>query len=179
MCETAERRKRLSPYKCLEVPRRIPSSNSIFRGLRMKPTCRFMVAASLRLLALAASFRGQSFGFPWWRDVQIQKDLSLTAEQSGKIDAIFQKTMPTLREKRAELDALEEELSRMIAANADEPTVIKQLDKVEALRSRTNKMRTLMLLRMRQILSPEQRAKLNQKYEQMQKEGRGGRGKHE
>jgi len=145
----------------------------------MKSTWRTLGGGVLLVVALAAPLRGQSFGFPWWRDPQFQKDLSLTADQSGKIDAIFQKTMPTLREKRTELDALEEELSRMIAANTDEPTVIKQIDKVEALRSHTNKMRTLMLLRMRQILSPEQRAKLNQKYEQMQKEGRGGRGKHE
>jgi Spy/CpxP family protein refolding chaperone len=144
----------------------------------MRSTWRFPALAALLLLALTAPVRGQSFGFPWWRDAQFQRDLSLTADQSGKIDAVFQKTIPTLREKRAELDAQEEELSRMIAANADEASVIKQVDKVEAIRSHMNKMRTLMLLRMRQILSPEQRVKLNQKYEQWEKDHRrDGRGK--
>ncbi len=145
----------------------------------MRSRWRFPAFAALLLLALTAPVRGQSFGFPWWRDAQFQHDLSLTADQSGKIDAVFQKTIPTLREKRAELDAQEEELSRMIAANADEASVIKQVDRVEAIRSHMNKMRTLMLLRMRQILSPEQRVKLNQKYEQWEKDHRrDGRGKH-
>lgn len=145
----------------------------------MHSTWRSAAGAALLLLALSAPVRGQSFGFPWWRDAQFQRDLSLTADQSGRIDAVFQKTIPTLREKRAELDAQEEELSRMIAANADEASVIRQVDKVEAIRSHMNKMRTLMLLRMRQILSPEQRAKLNQKYEQWEKDHRReGRGKH-
>ena len=140
---------------------------------------RFAAAAAVLLLALATPVRGQSFGFPWWRDAQFQRDLSLSADQSGRIDAVFQKTIPTLRDKRTELDAQEEELSRMIAANADEATVIKQVDKVEAIRSHMNKMRTLMLLRMRQILTPEQRTKLNQKYEQWEKDHRReGRGKH-
>lgn len=146
----------------------------------MRSTWRFPAVAALLLLALTAPVRGQSFGFPWWRDGQFQRDLALSADQSGKIDAVFQKTIPTLREKRTELDAQEEELSRMIAANADEATVIKQVDKVEAIRSHMNKMRTLMLLRMRQILSPEQRLKLNQKYEQWEKDHRReGRGKHD
>jgi Spy/CpxP family protein refolding chaperone len=145
----------------------------------MRSTWRFPAVAALLLLALTAPVRGQSFGFPWWRDAQFQRDLSLTADQSGRIDAVFQKTIPTLREKRAELDAQEEELSRMIAANADEASVIKQVDRVEAIRSHMNKMRTLMLLRMRQILSPEQRVKLNHKYEQWEKDHRReGRGKH-
>lgn len=128
------------------------------------------VLFGLLLLALATPVRGQSFGFPWWRDAQFQRDLTLTPDQSAKIDKVFEATVPTLRQKRAELDALEEELSRMIAANADEAVVIKQVDKVEALRAHLNKTRTLMLLRMRQILSPEQRVKLNQKYEQWQKD---------
>jgi periplasmic protein CpxP/Spy len=145
----------------------------------MRSTWRFPAVAALLLLALSAPVRGQSFGFPWWRDAQFQRDLSLSADQSGKIDAVFQKTIPTLREKRTELDAQEEELSRMIAANADEASVIRQVDRVEAIRSHMNKMRTLMLLRMRQILSPEQRLKLNQKFEQWEKDHRrDGRGKH-
>ena len=147
----------------------------------MKPTWRLPAIAALLLLALASPVRGQSFGFPWWRDPQFQRDLSLSTDQSGKIDAVFQKTIPSLREKRTELDAQEEELSRMIAANSEEAVVIRQVDKVEAIRSHMNKTRTLMLLHMRQVLTPEQRTKLNQLYQQYEKDhrrdGRGGRGK--
>jgi Spy/CpxP family protein refolding chaperone len=135
----------------------------------MTPRWRSASVAVLALLALTAPVRGQSFGFPWWRDPQFQKDLSLTSEQSGKIDAVFQQTIPTLRQKKTELDALEEELSNMIAANADEATVTRQVDKVEAIRSNMNKMRTLMLLRMRQVLSPDQRVKLNKLHDEWEK----------
>lgn len=121
------------------------------------------------LLVLAAEGRAQSFGFPWWHDAQFQKELSLTADQSGRIDSVFQSTISLLRQKREELDQQEAELSRLIAANADEAAVVRQVDKVEGIRASLNKHRTLMLLRMRQVLSPDQRVKLNKLYEQYQK----------
>ena len=121
------------------------------------------------LLVLAAEGRAQSFGFPWWRDAQFQKELSLTSDQSGRIDSVFQSTISLLRQKREELDQQEAELSRLIAANADEAMVVRQVDKVEGIRASLNKHRTLMLLRMRQVLSPDQRVKLNKLYEQYQK----------
>ena len=121
------------------------------------------------LLVLAAEGRAQSFGFPWWRDAQFQKELSLTSDQSGRIDNVFQSTISLLRQKREELDQQEAELSRLIAANADEAVVVRQVDKVEGIRASLNKQRTLMLLRMRQVLTPDQRVKLNKLYELYQK----------
>jgi Spy/CpxP family protein refolding chaperone len=122
--------------------------------------------AAVLLAALAAPVQGQSFGFPWWRDAQFQKELTLTSDQSSRIDGIFQATMPSLRHKKEELDQQEAELSRLIAANADEQAVTRQVDKVEAIRSHLNKARTLLLLHIRQVLTPDQRAKLNKLYEQ-------------
>jgi Spy/CpxP family protein refolding chaperone len=122
------------------------------------------------LLAVATEGRAQSFGFPWWRDAQFQKDLSLSAEQSARIDSVFQSTVSLLRQKREELDQQEAELSRLIAANADEAVVVRQVDRVEGIRASLNKHRTLMLLRMRQVLSPDQRVRLNKLYEQWQKD---------
>jgi Spy/CpxP family protein refolding chaperone len=124
------------------------------------------------VLALAAPVHGQSFGFPWWRDAQFQKDLSLTTEQSAKIDTVFQSTINLLRQKKVELDQQEAELSRLIAANADEGVVVRQVDKVEGIRANLNKTRTLMLLRMRQVLSPDQRVQLNKLHEQWEKDHR-------
>jgi Spy/CpxP family protein refolding chaperone len=121
-------------------------------------------------LAAATEARAQSFGFPWWRDAQFQKDLSLSAEQSARIDSVFQSTISLLRQKREELDQQEAELSRLIAANADETLVVRQVDRVEGIRASLNKNRTLMLLRMRQVLSPDQRVRLNKLYEQYQKD---------
>ena len=138
----------------------------------MRLQCRRWVLAAAVLLASVAPVQGQSFGFPWWRDAQFQRDLSLSADQTARIENLFQSTIGALRAKKAELDQQEEELSRLIASNADEAVVIKQVDKVEAIRSSLNKMRTLQLLRIRQVLTPDQRTKLNKIHEQWDKDRR-------
>jgi Spy/CpxP family protein refolding chaperone len=127
-------------------------------------------ALALAALALATPVQAQSFGFPWWRDPQFQRELTLSVDQSAKIEAIFQDAFAKLRQKKDELDQREDELSRMIATNADEGLVVKQVDKVEAIRAHMNKMRTLMLLHERQVLTPEQRVKLNKLHEQYVKD---------
>jgi len=124
------------------------------------------------VLALAVPIRGQSGGLHWWNDAQFQRDLSLSTEQSARIEAIFQSSISTLRHKKEELDLQEAELSRLIATNADEPVVTRQVDKVEAIRSDMNKRRTLMLLHERQVLTPDQRVRLNKLHEQWEKDHR-------
>jgi Spy/CpxP family protein refolding chaperone len=138
----------------------------------MKRTSVFRLLPVVFVLALAASIHAQSFGFPWWKDAQFQKELTLTADQSARIDGVFQSAMSTLRPKKQELDRQEAELSRLIAANADEGVVSFQVDKVEAIRTSMNKQRTLMLLHMRQVLSPDQRVRLNRLHEQWDKDHR-------
>jgi Spy/CpxP family protein refolding chaperone len=58
----------------------------------------------------------------------------------------------------------------MIAAGTDESLVTRQVDKVESTRATMNKMRTLMLLHERQVLTPDQRVRLNKLHEQMFKD---------
>ena len=136
----------------------------------MSPTWRRRWLALGLLLALAAPVHAQSFGFSWWKDAQFQRDLGLTPDQTAKIDAIFQSTISLLRQKKADLDRQEDELSSMIAAGADESLVTRQVDKVESTRASMNKMRTLMLLHERQVLTPDQRVRLNKLHEQMFKD---------
>ena len=138
----------------------------------MKRTSVLCLLPVVFVLALGASIHAQSFGFPWWKDAQFQKELTLTADQSARIDLVFQSAMSTLRPKKEELDRQEAELSRLIAANADEAVVSFQVDKVEAIRTSMNKQRTLMLLHMRQVLSPDQRVRLNKLHEQWDKDHR-------
>jgi Spy/CpxP family protein refolding chaperone len=136
----------------------------------MRQTWRCKLLPVVFLLALAAPLHGQSFGFAWWKDPQFQHDLGLTPDQSARIDAIFQAAISQLRPKKAELDTQEELLSQQIVAGADEALVTRQVDRVEAIRSHMNKMRTLMLLKERQVLSPEQRVKLSKLHEQWEKD---------
>jgi Spy/CpxP family protein refolding chaperone len=124
----------------------------------MRTTALRRLAAGFLLLALAASLSAQS-SFAWWKSEEFQKDLGLTGDQCARIDSVFQATLPKLREGRTELDREEATLSQLIDQNVDEAQIAKQVDLVEATRARLNKLRTLMLFRMRQVLTPEQRTK--------------------
>ena len=136
--------------------------------MRQSWVCRLLPVVFM--LALAAPVHGQSFGFAWWKDPQFQRELALSTDQSAKIDAIFQAAISQLRPKKEELDKQEDLLSQQIASGADEALVTRQVEKVEAIRSQMNKMRTLMLLKERQVLSPDQRVKLNKLHEQWEKD---------
>ena len=136
--------------------------------MRQTWVCRLLPVALL--LALAAPVHGQSFGFAWWKDAQFQRELALSADQSARIDAIFEAAISQLRPKKAELDQQEELLSQQIASGADETLVTRQVDKVETIRAQMNKMRTLMLLKERQVLSADQRVKLSKLHEQWERD---------
>src|SRR5260221_1444789 len=110
----------------------------------MSLSCRARWLVTVFLLALATEGRAQSFGFPWWRDAQFQKDLTLTADQSARIDSVFQSTISLLRQKKEELDQQEAELSRLIAGNADEAVVVRQVGRVAGISPNLTKERTLL-----------------------------------
>lgn len=126
--------------------------------------------------------RGNDRGGPprgpmkWWQDEKFKSELRLTPDQSARIDAIFEATFPKLRASYQELNKREQQLSSMISANdATEAQVLKQADQIEAIRSELSKTRVLMLFRMRRILSPEQRDRLQAlQKEQEQERQRGG-----
>jgi Spy/CpxP family protein refolding chaperone len=94
----------------------------------------------------------------WWQDEQFRRELALTVEQSARLEAIFQKTQPTLRERMDSLNRAEEQLDRLIE-KGDDASVLEYVGIVETARSELNKTRTMMLLRMRRTLTADQWAK--------------------
>jgi Spy/CpxP family protein refolding chaperone len=95
----------------------------------------------------------------WW--LYDRAELGISDQQSKDINAIFESTLPKLRETRQELDKAEEEMAKIIQEHkADLAVVSGQLDRLESARSQHNKTRTLMLYRMHLLLTAEQRTKL-------------------
>src|SRR5215510_12013153 len=94
--------------------------------------------------------------------------VAISAGLVAGLEAVFQTALSELRRVRDDLDRQEAELSRLIEMNADEATVIRQVDKVEQIRSHLNKTRQLLLLHQRQLLTPEQRVKLKALFDQIQ-----------
>jgi Spy/CpxP family protein refolding chaperone len=113
----------------------------------------------------------------WWQDEKIKAELRLSAEQSTRIEEIFTPSFAKMTDKYAELGRREEQLSNLISGNdVTEAQLLKEADQVEALRSSLSKERTLMLFRMRRVLSTEQRSKLVEIQKAQERERRGGRG---
>ena len=107
--------------------------------------------------------------FAWWKSEQFKKELGLTADQSARIDKIWETTRPELRQEWEELQKFEDKLSHLIQNDADEAALARQIDRVETARANTNKTRSLMLVQMLKTLTPEQRSRfktLNDRWQQ-------------
>jgi Spy/CpxP family protein refolding chaperone len=108
-------------------------------------------------------------GFKWWQSEKFQRALQLSSEQIARIEEVFQASLPEFRQQKKELDRLEQELSRLIDTSADEAVVMQQADRVEAVRSEQSKARTRMLVRIRRVLTSEQRATLATLHEEWER----------
>ena len=112
-------------------------------------------------------------GFKWWQSDTFRHGLGLTQDQSAKIEDIFQHTLPGLRKQKAALDKAEADFNQMVEAS-DDAQVMAQVGVVEAARSELNKSRTMMLLRMRRVLTPDQRVNFVTLQQQTRGRGRPG-----
>jgi len=97
--------------------------------------------------------------FAWWKSEPFKKELGLTADQSARIDRIWETTRPELRQEWDELSKLEDKLSHLIQADADETVLTRQIDRVETARANASKTRSLMLVQMLKVLTPDQRTR--------------------
>ena len=107
-------------------------------------------------------------------------------EQITRIEGIYQTTEPLLRAQKEAFDRREEKLSKVIAdPKSDEAMVVQATDRLEAARNEMSRTRTLMLFRIRRVLSDEQNLKLNAMHEHDRKERerrereRKGKGQHD
>lgn len=110
---------------------------------------------------------------PWWKDAAIIKEISLTPDQSAKIDAVWLKREQDMRGPALELTKQETELKRMLAERKVGVDVVgMQSDRVEAQRTILAKSRTIMLYQFGLVLSPEQNTALRAIWERNRRERR-------
>jgi len=125
------------------------------------------------ILDLAIPAVAGAQGFKWWQSDKFKADLVLSPEQIARLEEVYQGLRPTLTTGKEELDRLESRLSKTIAEGvAPEGDVMKMVDQVEHSRAELAKSRTLMIYRMHQILTVEQRAKMNALHERWEQERR-------
>jgi Spy/CpxP family protein refolding chaperone len=132
-----------------------------------------VIAAAVVGATVLSSPVASAQGFKWWQSETFRRELGLTSDQSAKIEAIFQATVPVLRREKDALDKAQADFNQMIEAS-DDAQVMAQVTVVEAARSELNKSRTMMLLRMRRVLTPDQRVKFVMVQQQTRNHGRSG-----
>jgi Spy/CpxP family protein refolding chaperone len=139
---------------------------------------KLFICLTLSLLTLLWAAPADAQRFRWWVDERFSKELSLTPDQSSRIESVFQAAQPALRAQQRALSMLEEELSKLVQeARVEESEVDHFVAKVESARAELAKTRTMMIYRMRRILTHDQHTKLQALFEQREKERRGkGRG---
>lgn len=124
--------------------------------------------------ALAQTLTPQTLPFPWWKSEPFKKELGLSADQSGRIDKIWETTRPELRAEWDELSKLDAKLSHLIQTDADEALLARQIDRVESARANANKTRSLMLVQMLKVLTPDQRLRFKVLHERWQHDSQKG-----
>lgn len=121
-----------------------------FRRLSSTATFAFAVA----LVWIATLSAGQQ-GFKWWQSDRYRKELGLTAEQTRRMEEIFQKALPQLKAQKSALDEAEAKFERLVE-RGDDIVVMEQINVVEAARADLNKSRALMLYGMRKVMTRDQ-----------------------
>jgi TolA-binding protein len=138
----------------------------------MMPSVVRRLLLTLALLGVAGTVSAQSVSLRglWWKTDPVRKELGLTHDQSAKIDRIWNDALPTAQQNLDQLDRLESKLSRLIETDQEEIDILRQVDKIEALRATMNKNRTLLLVHIRQVLTADQRTKMNVMLDQQQQQ---------
>ena len=117
-----------------------------------------IAALALAALVSIATLSAGQQGFKWWQSDLYKKELKLTAEQTRRMEEIFQKAMPRLKVQKSALDDAEAKFERLVEKGED-AAVMEQINVVEAARADLNKGRTLMLYGMRKAMTGDQWAK--------------------
>ena len=134
---------------------------------------RFVTLLGLLLLVAASPAIAQ--GFKWWHNDDFRRELGLTPEQSARLEEIFQASQPALRSQKKALDHAEDALERLLETG-EEASVMAQVTTVESARAELSKSRTLMLLRMRRVLTTDQRVKLTALHQAWDRDRKGSLG---
>ena len=105
----------------------------------------------------------------WWQSEEYRRELRLTPEQSKRLEEVFQAAVPTLKSLKKSLDQAESEFERLVE-RGDDGSVMDQVERVEAARAELNKSHTMMMLRMRRVLTADQWAKFTAMHQAAERE---------
>ena len=134
---------------------------------------KWFICLVLSLSVTVCTGTASAQSFKWWQDDKFKEELALTTAQVTRLEEIFQTLQPTLKGQKETLDRFEARLSKVINdPRSDEATMLRVAERVEAARGELSKSRTLLLFRMRRILTSDQDVKMKALHEQWVRERR-------
>lgn len=99
----------------------------------------------------------------WWKHPNIAKELELTNDQQNRIEAIFSSYRPQMIELDSKLKEKEGKLrDTRRNPNSTREEISKLNDEVEGIRGNMRRVRVDMFLQIRDVLTPQQRTKLEE-----------------
>jgi periplasmic protein CpxP/Spy len=99
----------------------------------------------------------------WWKHPKIAKELELTNDQVNRIEAIFSSYKPQMIDLDSKLKEKEKELrDTRKNPNSTREQISKLSDEVGGVRENMRKVKVDMFLQIRDVLTPQQRAKLEE-----------------
>ena len=129
---------------------------------------RRLAAVLALLLAAAAATAQPALEGKWWKRPRIVQALGLTPAQSASLEKIFATHKPKLIDLKADLEKKQFEYEQAMSAETiDRKHVEATVAAREQARARLQTELSLMELDMRQVLSPEQREKVQELREEL------------
>ena len=124
---------------------------------------------SLILFFLIVSVSSFSYGYDddiqgkWWKHPKIVKELELTNDQVNRIEAVFSSYRPQMIDLDSKLKEKEGKLRDTHRnPNSTREEISRLNDEVEGIRENMRRVRLDMFLQIRDLLTPQQRTKLEE-----------------
>lgn len=127
----------------------------------MKKTC--LIILSLILFYSLNAYSHGGFGSAkWWKDAEVAKELNLTKDQADLIEQIFNGSKDQIADLYSQLKQKQSEFrSKIEDPNSSRDEVLELNDQVVDLKTKLKRLRLDMLLKIREVLTPEQRQNLH------------------
>ncbi len=117
---------------------------------------------------------------PGLRLERLVEELGLDTQTLARVDAIIDASRAKKRTLRRQLREAREQMHGLLAAEEpQEAELLKQVERIGGLRTELRKEQLKTMLRVRALLSPEQRASLLERLNKSPRRGRRGFGRHQ
>ncbi|MGB7292310.1 MAG: Spy/CpxP family protein refolding chaperone [Thermodesulfobacteriota bacterium] len=127
----------------------------------MKKTC-FIILSLILFYSLNAYSHGGFGSAKWWKDAEVVKELNLTNDQVNLIEQIFNSNKGQIADLNSLLKQKQSEFrSKIEDPNSSRDEVLELNDEVVHLKTKLKRLRLDMLLKIREVLTPEQRQNLH------------------